>query len=349
MKTILALLLTSLLSLVHAEEAIAIKVSPHKICKEIESETEQMYCNEIKNTDKADEDFVFVPSQLASGNNLVNKMVHAPSDIGDDFVFEENTAYPEISKALNPSLEHTFYDDQNAPEEIILLRKHFGRITDGKTPNSLTRQTGHLFIIGVGFMGILLNLPPSIVKWDEEEKIDPSRLFQKYFDNIKNGPVVDNDDWVINYIGHPVSGAWYYTMARQMGLNPAKSFLYSTVMSTLFWEFGVEAFAEKPSLQDLIITPVIGSILGEVFWQINRKIIENGYDRTIMGKVAQFLMNPAGMTGQGIHHLFQRIGANVDITTSFKIVPRTNYVEDDGTNSNWVDQFALVFSLELVF
>jgi hypothetical protein len=355
MKTILLILFSILSTNIWAEDLVAIKVSPDKICKNIESETEKIFCREVQGKDIAEEDFIFLPSQLARLKNeqasVSTKNIHHNIEIGDDFVFDENTqSYPDLSKWLEQAQNSQQNSYEKPSDEIVLLRKYFGNLTDGKTPNSINRQTGHLLIIGIGFMGILLNLPPSIVKWDEDEKIDPSRLFKKYFDNIKNGPVIDNDDWMINYIGHPVSGAWYYTMARDLGMSPTKSFLYSALMSTFFWEYGVEAFAEKPSVQDLIITPVLGAVIGEVFWQLNKKIISSGYDHTILGNIAQFLMNPAGMTGNGIHYLFQKIGSNVEVSSTFKIVPRSNYIERDSDRGNrWHDQLSLVFTLEFTF
>jgi hypothetical protein len=354
MKTILSLLIFILSAGSWAEDLVAIKVSPTKICQNIENETEKLFCQEIKGKEVAEEDFLFLPSQLARIKNeqgpVPEKNMQNEIELGNDFIFDENAqSHPDLSKWLEQANNSQQNIYEQPSDEIVLLRKYFGNLTDGKTPNSITRQTGHLLIIGVGFMGILLNLPPSIVKWDEDEKIDPNRLFKKYFDNVKNGPIVDNDDWMINYIGHPVSGAWYYTMARDLGMSPTKSFLYSALMSTFFWEFGVEAFAEKPSLQDLIITPVLGAVMGEVFWQLNKKIIASGYDHTILGKIAQFLMNPAGMTGNGIHYLFQKIGHNVEVNTSFKIVPRSNYIERYSGSNRWHDQFSLVFTLEFTF
>ncbi|WP_203249645.1 MULTISPECIES: DUF3943 domain-containing protein [Cysteiniphilum] len=64
------------------------------------------------------------------------------------------------------------------------------------------------------------------------------------------------------YIGHPYAGAIYYMAARDSGFGEFESFLYSAFISTFFWEYGVEAFAEVPSIQDLIVTPVDGWLLG---------------------------------------------------------------------------------------
>jgi hypothetical protein len=65
----------------------------------------------------------------------------------------------------------------------------------------------------------------------------------------------------VNYIGHPYFGATYYTRARERGFDRIDSFLYSAVASTIY-EFGVEAIFERPSYQDLIVTPIGGALLG---------------------------------------------------------------------------------------
>ncbi|MFZ2890098.1 DUF3943 domain-containing protein, partial [Sulfuricurvum sp.] len=52
-------------------------------------------------------------------------------------------------------------------------------------------------------------------------------------------------------------------MARNDGLSIGESAAFSTLMSTFFWEYGYEAFAEVPSIQDLIFTPLVGSLFGE--------------------------------------------------------------------------------------
>lgn len=153
--------------------------------------------------------------------------------------------------------------------------------------------------VGMGAMlGLLWVLPESISKWDRDAiRNDPEGVFGRYRRNIKKGPVKDNDDPAINYIGHPYAGAATYTLARNNGNSPLQSFGYSIAMSTFFWEYGFEALAEVPSIQDLIITPVIGSIVGEAFYQMESRIRAEG--GTVMGsrrlgKISLVLLNPAG-------------------------------------------------------
>lgn len=149
-------------------------------------------------------------------------------------------------------------------------------------------------MIGACFVGvgILYLLPESFTNWD---KSDSTNIFKKWRKNVKEGPVKDSDDFFLNYITHPYWGAVYYLSARSAGANAFYSFGYSVILSTFFWEYGVEAFAEVPSKQDLIITPVIGSIFGEMFYLSKRHIVNNNYEllgSRIFGRTAIFLMDP---------------------------------------------------------
>ena len=101
----------------------------------------------------------------------------------------------------------------------------------------LLGKTGYSFLVGLGIMGVMLQLPKSITLWEEHAyKGEPLETWRK---NIKAGPVVDNDSWWVNGVGHPISGAAYYTMARSTGLQPMQAFMYSALMSTFFWEYGL--------------------------------------------------------------------------------------------------------------
>ena len=148
---------------------------------------------------------------------------------------------------------------------------------------------------GLATFGAIYALPESVSKWDKSRGL--LDMTKRYSDRIKQGPRVDDDDWAINYIGHPLSGAFYYTMVRHQGYSALESAAFSVCMSTFFWEYGLEAFAEIPSVQDLILTPLIGSIIGEVFyaWEI---AIQNNGGKLLgshkLGMTASVLMNPVG-------------------------------------------------------
>ena len=106
---------------------------------------------------------------------------------------------------------------------------------------------------------------------------------------------MDQDDWVLNYIMHPWFGGVYYMSARGSGFKAWESFAYAAIMSTVFWEYGTEAFVESPSTQDLILTPVFGSLVGEGFFNAKKGIMKNNkklFNSRSLGRFTMFLMDP---------------------------------------------------------
>ena len=156
---------------------------------------------------------------------------------------------------------------------------------------ALKRKTALMFGVGIGAMGILY-VTPSVSGWEDDATKNP---FRKWWRNVSQAPVWDEDDWWLNYITHPYCGGIYYMGARSAGAGAGQAFVYSFVISTFFWEYGLESFAERPSIQDLIVTPVTGAIVGEGFYLAKRSIVENDYrllNSRFLGKTAAWLMDP---------------------------------------------------------
>jgi len=84
-------------------------------------------------------------------------------------------------------------------------------------------------------------------------------------------PVWDSDGIVANYVLHPFMGAEAYLTVRNRGYGPIESFLFATGVS-VGWEYLFEAWVERPSAQDLLITSPIGSLQGELRFQMRRRI-----------------------------------------------------------------------------
>ena len=121
---------------------------------------------------------------------------------------------------------------------------------------------------------------------------------------FKRGPEWDHDNAIFNYILHPYAGAVYFMSARSCGFSYRESLLYSAAVSTIGWEFGIEAFMERPSYQDLVITPVIGSLIGELCYRGKREIMDNGYrllGSSVVGHIAAILLDPVN----GVLDLFR--------------------------------------------
>lgn len=155
-------------------------------------------------------------------------------------------------------------------------------------------NTGVLFGAGVVTLGVLYLLPENATAWNKEEAMK-TPLFERWWKNVKKGPVVDKDNFIFNYVLHPYGGAAYFMSARSQGFNMWYSALYCAGISTFFWEYGIEAFMEIPSIQDLIITPIVGSVFGEAFYILKRHIVSNDHrlwGSRILGNIVVYLIDP---------------------------------------------------------
>jgi len=201
----------------------------------------------------------------------------------------------------------------------------------------------------IAAVGVLVALPQSVSNWDLDE-LQKKSLGERWVEHVTTKPVWDIDDWVINYIGHPVFGAVYYTMARNDGLDIFESALFSTVMSTFFWEYGYEAFAEIPSIQDLIFTPLLGSFLGEGMHQLELKLDANEgviWGSKGLGSFSYFWLDPMGQIAGGLSETF-----DVSVTMEFATFERYDdfsqfrYSNDQGDPVRFEDRdygFLLTF------
>lgn len=179
-------------------------------------------------------------------------------------------------------------------ERLTLYDFPYSRTRSMPQWRRLWLNTGILMTAGVTTMLILESLPSEATAWNKTEN-GKVPLFKRWWQNVHKGPVWDKDNAIFNYVLHPYAGAAYYMGARSNGFNMWGSFLYSFCISTFFWEYGFEAFNEIPSVEDLIITPVVGSILGEGFYLAKRYIVSNGYrlfGSKIAGYAVAFLLDP---------------------------------------------------------
>lgn len=211
-------------------------------------------------------------------------------------------------------------------------------------PNYRRLAGNSALLIGGGLttLGILQLLPEDATAWNKKE-IAEQPMFERYYDHVIHGPHWDGDNAIFNYVLHPYAGAAYYMSARSQGFNMWYSWLYSFAVSTLFWEYGVEAFMEIPSWQDLIITPVGGLILGEAFYIAKRYIVRHDY-RLLgwkpLGYVAAFLLDPVNeflgyFRGNDAHGWLQRHNSSLDSSLS---------LSPDGSGGQ-----ALTLSMKLTF
>lgn len=211
--------------------------------------------------------------------------------------------FPEIARPAPTNsywagleIDPVIYD---SPYRIALFNPQNGE--DGARTWS---QTKSLFFYGLGVVAVLVVMPEEMTGWDPD-----SDIFSKWVENVKAGPEWDRNNWIYNYVGHTYVGGVYYQVARKSGYRQWDSFFYSFLMSTFYWEYGVEAFAEVPSIQDLAITPILGWVYGEWAYQTELKLRDNNNEvagSKILGETSLFLLDPIDSLGRGVNRLVGR-------------------------------------------
>jgi hypothetical protein len=145
-----------------------------------------------------------------------------------------------------------------------------------------------LFIGGTELfcMGVLMAMPKEVTKWQPGFLNDAMKNIKTAFTTM---PVNDQDSWGFNFVGHPIAGSLYYNSIRSQDATILQSFLFSFAQSA-FWEYIIEGSAEQPSVQDLIVTPVFGTLLGEASHVATIKMGRNGFNW--LEKIAVIIINP---------------------------------------------------------
>jgi len=127
--------------------------------------------------------------------------------------------------------------------------------------------------------------------------------FEKAFTML---PALDDDGWFYNYFSHPLMGSETYLRAREGGFGYFGSFLFSSAMSVT-WEYFLESWTERPSIQDLLITSTTGSLLGELrFWAKSR-----------MKPQHHWFIDPINMLTLSVGKIFDKKEKTVSLAFSF--------------------------------
>jgi hypothetical protein len=176
----------------------------------------------------------------------------------------------------------------NLPDTFISERSNIPLLRNENS--GIWKKVGRaeLIIGGVELVGItvLIALPKEVTGWSPDWTQDAWRNMKRSLSML---PVLDHDDWQINYVGHPIAGSYYYNSLRSQDASIFHSFLFATAQSFI-WEYFIEATAEKPSTQDLIVTPVAGAILGESVHRLTMNMHRNGFN--FFEKVFVLIFNP---------------------------------------------------------
>lgn len=188
-------------------------------------------------------------------------------------------AYCVISLALGAQpfsahpKESTLRHKDFAPHYDLVSQRFLLRNEKAKFGRKFLR--GSLEIIGYNLLStaLLFALPQNVSNWYKKDRRTVSVQCRNTFTRL---PVYDADVWYINYLGHPYAGACYYNAVRSQGAKFWQAALFSFGHS-LVWEYVAEGGLEQPSIQDLIVTPVIGSILGELIHHTTIMMSRKGF------------------------------------------------------------------------
>jgi len=176
-------------------------------------------------------------------------------------------------------------------------------VTDSRDRAGLKRDTWYFLSYQWAVIGVLYAMPESVSGWSEEQKDGYSLSI--WWDNVTH-PQMDSDDFYINYILNPYWGAAYFVRARERGYSNSGSFWYTVLLSSLY-EMGAEALFENVSTQDMIVTPIAGSLVGMYFMNVRDNIRERdatlGYRKT-KDKWLLVLTDPLGSLNRQFDKLF---------------------------------------------
>jgi hypothetical protein len=174
-----------------------------------------------------------------------------------------------------------------------------GRCTEAPVAPDLhgaARDAGYFIGYQVAVLGALVVLPEKITGVSPEDK---RHAFEQWRYNVSH-PTWDHDAWAVNYLLHPYWGGAYYTRARERGLDGTQAFWYAALLST-FWEYGTEALSEPVSIQDMIVTPVAGSLVGEfLFRPWRERILAQPEALSWPDRAALVLTDPIGAMNETV-------------------------------------------------
>lgn len=101
--------------------------------------------------------------------------------------------------------------------------------------------------------------------------------------------VFDKDEPVWNFFVHPITGSQLFLLYRAQGYSRMSALGLTTITSTLF-EVTVEILTEPASVQDLYMTPILGSVLGLGIETLSMSLLNSG---NTAAKIFAHIINPA--------------------------------------------------------
>lgn len=178
-------------------------------------------------------------------------------------------------------------DDATNAQEVAMrdLAPQFHPDPPSQAPGPNARRAlGQITLVnGIGMGNYFAREGANRVDWEYQPT---ARDFGR---KITDGWSLDTNTFGVNFLGHTYSGVFYYQVGRSNGYSPLGSFLVA-FGGSLMWEYAGE-YRERVSLNDMVVTPVGGTLFGEVFHQFSLAAEHSGLPRAARGALA-FVLDP---------------------------------------------------------
>ncbi len=232
-------------------------------------------------------------------------------------------------------LKHNFYhkadilNEGGEKDQVFYLVKYYDQIEPPRQNGFLGRYTilaedsFYFLIPAFAVMGAIYLLPENVSNWDKDN-VTLQHGLELWPENVSSWEWDNDANW-INFIGHPYCGSSYYIYARHYGFSRLESFWFSFTISS-FYEIGIEAWAEPVSIQDMIFTPLLGSLLGELLLPLEHQIKTNNnevMDSRLLGTISLIVLDPFGHVipplKRWVNNLFSE-DVNLQLSPIFSLV-----------------------------
>ena len=158
----------------------------------------------------------------------------------------------------------------NAP---VYLHQHLGYIDDLSIGTSHHISFGHRLLVSQSIVTITSYpaLATVLLINGGFYQLRHSFYASGFVDAWTQPPVWDYDPFFYNFMVHPYLGSMLYLSSRNRQGNMIQSFAIATIGSFSF-EYIFESFNQRPSINDLILTPLIGSAAGELIYRVEKRM-----------------------------------------------------------------------------
>lgn len=117
------------------------------------------------------------------------------------------------------------------------------------------------------------------IKEDELGNLPNIYSLKTYKRTFTLPPVWDNDSISWNYGVHPIMGSFSYLAYRNKRAHWAEA-IAGTAINSAIYEYVIAGGTQQPSINDLIVTPILGSLLGEGIYQLKKFMLKDQYLNT---------------------------------------------------------------------